>query len=59
MLGSILHSRGQQGKHRAVDGGVAVAKIRTKWPNNEDVQTWVRKLANLIGVEMKAWADEE
>jgi hypothetical protein len=41
-------------------GGVsAVAKIRTKWPNNEDVQSWVRNLAYLIASEMKALADEE
>jgi hypothetical protein len=37
-------------------GGAAVAKVRTKWPDNNDVQTQVRKLAILIASEMKSWA---
>jgi hypothetical protein len=40
-------------------GGAAVAKVRTKWLDNNDLQCWVRKLANLIASEMKAWADEK
>jgi hypothetical protein len=40
-------------------GGAAMAKVRTKWPNNDKVQTQVRQLANLLAAEMKAWADEE
>jgi hypothetical protein len=39
-------------------GGAAVAKVRTKWPNDDHLQTKVRRLANLIAAEMKAWADE-
>ena len=40
-------------------GGAAVAKVRTKWPDNDDVQYQVRKLTRLIALEMKAWADDE
>jgi hypothetical protein len=40
-------------------GGAAVAKVRTKWPDNNDVQYWVRELANLIASEMNSWADDE
>jgi hypothetical protein len=37
-------------------GGVtAVAKVRTKWPDNNGVQIRVRKLASLFVAEMKAW----
>jgi hypothetical protein len=42
----------------ALGGGAAVAKVRTKWPDNDDVQSSVRNLVKLIGAEMKAWADE-
>jgi hypothetical protein len=40
-------------------GGAAVAKVRSKWPDNDDVLFHVRRLTNLIASEMKAWADEE
>jgi hypothetical protein len=40
-------------------GGAAVAKVRTKWRDDDKVQKWVRKLANLFAFEWKAWADEE
>jgi hypothetical protein len=43
----------------SLGGATTVAKVRTKWADNNYVQTSVRKLSNLIGVEMKAWADEE
>jgi hypothetical protein len=40
-------------------GGAAVAKVRTKWPDNNDVQYRVRRLARLLASEMKSWADDE
>jgi hypothetical protein len=40
-------------------GGAAVAKVRTKWPDNGNVQAKVRQLAKLLAAEMKAWADKE
>jgi hypothetical protein len=40
-------------------GAKAVAKVRTKWPDNNDVQARVRLLANSIITEMKTWVDEE
>jgi hypothetical protein len=40
-------------------GGATVAKVRTKWPDNDDVLFHVRRLASLIASEMKAWVDEE
>jgi hypothetical protein len=43
----------------SLGGAAAVAKVRSKWPDNNDVQTPVRKLANLFVAEMKAWADDE
>jgi hypothetical protein len=43
----------------SLGGAAAVAKVRTMWPDNEDVQTWVRELAKLLAAEMKTWADEE
>jgi hypothetical protein len=41
----------------SLGGGAAVAKVRTKWPDNNDVQIQVRKLADLIGAEMTALAN--
>jgi hypothetical protein len=40
----------------ALGGGAAAAKVRTKWPDNNDVQIQVCKLADLIATEMKSWA---
>jgi hypothetical protein len=40
-------------------GGAGVAKLRTKWSNDDNLKTKVRRLADLIAAEMKAWADEE
>jgi hypothetical protein len=39
-------------------GGAAVAKVRRKWPENNDVQFQVRKLVNMFAAEWKAWGDE-
>jgi hypothetical protein len=43
----------------SLGGAAAVAKVRTKWPNKDNVQTIVRQLASLIVAEMKAWVDED
>jgi hypothetical protein len=40
-------------------GATAVAKVRRKWPDNNDVQIQVRRLSRLLGSEMKSWADDE
>jgi dissimilatory sulfite reductase (desulfoviridin) alpha/beta subunit len=40
-------------------GGAAVAKVRKEWPDNNDVQTRVRRLANYFAAEWKACADKE
>jgi hypothetical protein len=40
-------------------GAGAVAKVRTKWPDNIEIQDRVRELANLIIAEMKTWAYEK
>jgi hypothetical protein len=60
---AILHivkgSKENTGRLITLGGAAAVAKVRTKWSDNDDVQTQVRKLADLIVSEMKAWAGEE
>jgi hypothetical protein len=43
----------------SLGGATAVAKVRTKWPDNNDVQTPVREFANLFVAEIKTWADDE
>jgi hypothetical protein len=43
----------------SLGGGTAVAKVRPKWADDSNVQTPLRKLANLFVAEMKAWADDE
>jgi hypothetical protein len=40
-------------------GGAAVAKVRRKWPDNDEIQTQVRKLVKLFAAEWKAWDDED
>jgi hypothetical protein len=40
-------------------GATSVAKVRTKWPNDDYVQTKVQRLAQLIGTEMNSWAVKE
>jgi hypothetical protein len=39
----------------SLGGAAAVAKIRTKWPEDEQVQTPVRSLTELLVGEMKTW----
>jgi hypothetical protein len=43
----------------SLGGATTVAKVRTNWPDNNDVQAQVRMLANLIVAVMKTWADEK
>jgi uncharacterized membrane protein YeaQ/YmgE (transglycosylase-associated protein family) len=43
----------------SLGGATAVAKVRTKWPNDDYVQTKVQRLANLIGTEINSWAVEK
>jgi hypothetical protein len=43
----------------SLGGGAAVAKVRRKWPDDNDVQKQVRNLAKLIAAEMNTWADED
>jgi hypothetical protein len=40
-------------------GASAVAKVKKNGPDNEQVQTYVRKLANFMAAELKTWGDEE
>jgi hypothetical protein len=39
-------------------GGAAVAKVRKEWPDNNDVQIQVRKVAYSFAAEWKAWAEK-
>jgi hypothetical protein len=43
----------------SLGGGAAVAKVRRKWPDDNDVQTQVRKLVKYFAAKWKAWDDEE
>jgi hypothetical protein len=40
-------------------GASAVAKVKKNGPDNEQVQTHVRKLAHFMAAELKTWGDEE
>jgi hypothetical protein len=40
----------------SLGGATAVAKVKTEWPDNGNVQTHVRFLSELMGDEMKTWA---
>jgi hypothetical protein len=42
----------------SLGGGAAVEKVRRKWPDNIDVQSHVKVLANTFAAEWKARADE-
>jgi hypothetical protein len=39
----------------SLGGATAVAKLRVKWPDDNDIRAWVRNHAKLIGTEMKSW----
>lgn len=41
----------------SLGGAAAVAKVRTRWPDNHDFQKWVRSLLRLIVDEMESWID--
>jgi hypothetical protein len=49
----LIGSRENTGLLISFGGGAAVAKVRTKWPDNDDIQRSVRSLADLIVSEMK------
>jgi hypothetical protein len=53
------YSKKNTGLLISLGGATAVAKVRTKWPDKEQVQERVRRLAEVISSEMKTWADEE
>lgn len=40
----------------SLGGATTVAKVRTKWPNNDYVQIKVQRLTKLIGTEMTSWS---
>jgi hypothetical protein len=58
LVNIVRGSKENTGLLITLGGGAAVAKVRTKWPNDDNLQTKVRRLAHLIAAEMKAWADE-
>ena len=58
LVNIVRGSKKNTGLLITLGGGAAVAKVRTKWPNDDNLRTKVRRLANLIAAEMKAWADE-
>jgi hypothetical protein len=55
----VLKSKENTGLLITLGGGAAVAKVRTKWSNDDNLKTKVRRSADLMAAEMKAWADEE
>jgi hypothetical protein len=57
MFTIVTESKENTGQLISLGGATAVAKVRTKWPDNNNVQTPVRKLANMFAVEMEVWAD--
>jgi hypothetical protein len=59
-LGNTVNgSKEKTGRFISLGGGAAVFNVRTKWPHNDNIQTQVRRLNNLIVAEMKAWVDED
>jgi hypothetical protein len=58
LVNIVRGSKENTGLLITLGGGAAVAKVRSKWPNEDNLQTKVLRLANLIATEMKAWADE-
>jgi hypothetical protein len=59
LLNIVRDSKENAGLLIALGGGAAVAKIRTQWPDSDDVRYHVRRLANSIASEMDTWADDE
>jgi hypothetical protein len=59
-LFNIVHdSKEHTGRLITLGGGAAVDKVRTKWADNNYVQTQVRDLAGCFAAEWKARYDEE
>jgi hypothetical protein len=55
----VTGSKENTGRLITLGAGAAVDKVRTKWADNNDVQTQVRKLAGYFAAEWKARCDEE
>eukprot|EP00527_Entomoneis_sp_CCMP2396_P004132 CAMPEP_0198155220 /NCGR_PEP_ID=MMETSP1443-20131203/69021_1 /TAXON_ID=186043 /ORGANISM="Entomoneis sp., Strain CCMP2396" /LENGTH=370 /DNA_ID=CAMNT_0043821961 /DNA_START=31 /DNA_END=1143 /DNA_ORIENTATION=+ len=59
MANLVCDSNENTGLLISLGGATAVAKVRTKWSDNDEVLKWVRILAKWIGREMNSWADEK
>jgi hypothetical protein len=61
VLSNIVTGRSKENTGLLISrgGATALAKVRTKWPDNECVQIRVRELGNCIAAEMKTWGGEE
>jgi hypothetical protein len=55
----VSGSKENTGRLITLGGGAAVDKVRTKWADNNDVQTHVRDSAECFAAEWKARCDEE
>jgi hypothetical protein len=55
----VYDSKENTGRLITLGGGAAVDKVRTKWADNNDVQTHVRDSAECFAAEWKARCDEE
>jgi hypothetical protein len=59
-LSNMIEENKEQTKLLIKLGGAsAIAKVKEEWPDDDDVQEQVQRLAKLIGTEMNSWADEE
>jgi hypothetical protein len=60
LVNVVRGSKENTGLLITLGGGAVAAKVRTKLSNDDNLQTnKVRRLADLMAAEMKAWADEE
>jgi hypothetical protein len=55
LMNVVMNSKENVGLLITLGGGAAAAKVRTKWPNNNDLQTQVRRMKTLIVAEMGSW----
>jgi hypothetical protein len=59
LVNIVRDSKENTGLLITMGGATVVAKVRTKWPNDDNLQTKVKSMAHLIAVEMDAWARNE
>jgi hypothetical protein len=59
LMNIVMNSKENVGLLIILGGAAAVAKVRSKWPDNDKVQKHVRRLSKMFGAHFIRWGIDE